>query len=492
MQPARWFSLLAWTHTAAQLALVAFGLHRLSMLFAWLRGRQSRSGLPSLEQDAPFVTVQLPIYNERFVAARLIDAAAALDWPRDRLEIQLLDDSDDDTSRIVDARAEHWRAEGVSIAIVRRAERSGYKAGALSAGLDSARGELLAIFDADFLPPRDFLRATVPSFTDPRVGMAQARWGYVNAEHSWLTRAQSVSLGAHFRIEHEVRYRRGLFFNFNGTAGVWRRRTVEEAGGWQSDTVTEDLDLSYRAQMAGWRFAYLDDVVVPSELPVTLAALRTQQRRWAKGSVQTGRKILPRLLRAQLPLRIKLEATLHLCANLGWLLGLVLFVTLYPAIVVHTGRGWREFLRSDLPLVLGSSGAYLLYYAAAGCIERGARGWRAALLLPVLWLGIAPVVCLGLVEGLWRRGGSFERTPKFGVRGREALPRLASLYRRTADAGLLWNVLLLGPALIPLILALGARSWAAVPFLLFVPAALVVALRQELRDRARLRSDSTS
>ena len=301
------------------------------------------------------MTIQLPLYNERFVAARLIDASAGLQWPKNRIEIQVLDDSDDDTVQIIDERVHYWSHKGVTIHVLRRKDRSGFKAGALGYGLTKAKGEFIAVFDADFLPTPDFLLRTAPCFSDKKVGMVQARWGFLNTEHSWLTAVQSLLLGQHFSIEHFVRFRRGLFFNFNGTAGIWRRRTIEAAGGWQSDTVTEDLDLSYRAQLDGWRFVYCDDLVVPSELPVTLASFRSQQQRWAKGSIQTAKKILPRLLASRLPLQVKCEAIAHLMANFCWLLGTIVTLTLYATITWRVSIGPYQMLRLDAPLFMATS-----------------------------------------------------------------------------------------------------------------------------------------
>ena len=320
-------------HFAALLSLCLYGIHRLWLLRCLYMPKGSDTPRPATfaePEEFPLVTVQLPLYNERFVAQRLLDAAARLDWPRERLEIQVLDDSTDDTCSLVDARVAWWQQLGVVITVVRRSHRSGYKAGALANGLATARGEFIAVFDADFIPPPDFLHGTMPWLRDAEVGMIQTRWSFCNAAHSWFTGIQSLLLGPHFSIEHRVRYQQGWFFNFNGTAGVWRRYAIESAGGWQADTVTEDLDLSYRAQLAGWRFVYREECQVPSELPVTLAALRSQQQRWAKGSIQTARKILPRLLAARLPLAVKIEAVAHLMANLYWLLGMIVMLTLYP------------------------------------------------------------------------------------------------------------------------------------------------------------------
>ena len=310
----------------------------------------------------PLVTVQLPLYNERFVAARLIDASALLQWPKNRIEIQVLDDSDDDTVQIIDERVHYWSHKGITIHVLRRKDRSGFKAGALGYGLTKANGEFIAVFDADFLPTPDFLLQTAPCFSDRKIGMVQARWGFLNTEHSWLTAVQSLLLGQHFSIEHFVRFRRGLFFNFNGTAGIWRRQAIESSGGWQSDTVTEDLDLSYRAQLEGWRFVYCDDLVVPSELPVTLASFRSQQQRWAKGSIQTAKKILPRLLASCLPLQVKCEAVAHLMANFCWLLGTIVTLTLYATITWRVSIGPYQMLRLDAPLFMATSFILFLYF----------------------------------------------------------------------------------------------------------------------------------
>ena len=476
-------------HFSALGALSLYGAHRLWLLACWWRQRAT-PGTPDasrpLAEALPLVTVQLPLFNERFVAERLLDAAAALDWPLERLEIQVLDDSTDDTSELIALKVAKLRAEGVDIRQLRRDNRDGFKAGALAEGMAQARGEFLAIFDADFTPAPDFLRRSVPSFADPRVGMVQSRWAFRNAEHSLLTGVQALLLGPHFSIEHQVRFRRGLFFNFNGTAGVWRRRAIEAAGGWQADTVTEDLDLSYRAQLAGWRFVYLDGNAVPSELPVTLAAFRSQQQRWAKGSVQTARKILPRLLRRDLPLAVKCEALSHLLANLCWVLGTVIFLTLYPAIVSRIGVGPWQMLRLDLPLFLATSCAILCYFFAHQAANRGAGRWRCFLALPMICIGLGPSVSLSVLSGMWRRGGFFERTPKFGIAGKGALPKEAALYRQPGVPYLVMNGILFCYALLPLLFAYGQRTWYALPLFALAPCGFLMVMAQEARElRAR-------
>jgi len=429
------------------------------------------------------------LYNERFVAGRLLDAVADLDWPIDRLEIQVLDDSVDDTRTIVAERAAYWSERGKRITVLRRESRPGYKAGALAAGLQDASGEFIAIFDADFIPTRDFLRRTIPLFTSDDIGMVQARWGFFNAESSWLTRIQSLLLAPHFGIEHWVRYRRKLFFNFNGTAGVWRSSAIFSAGGWQADTVTEDLDLSYRAQLAGWRFVYYDELVVPSELPISLAAFRGQQQRWAKGSIQTARKLLPRILAAPLPLPVKVEAAAHLLANFGWLAGALVTVTLYPTIISRTGIGLYEIVRLDLPLFLTASGAIFLYflsYAVAGGTKRSAI--LTLPFLPVLAIGLAPGIALSVLDGFFSRGGVFRRTPKYGEQGQQRRSRFTSLYRQRSPFYLLLSVVLFLYSLLPLQFAVERSAWPAIPFLLMFPLGFLAVILLEVTDLLRKES----
>ena len=427
------------------------------------------------------VTVQLPLYNERFVSERLIDAAARLDWPTARLEIQVLDDSDDETCRLVDDRVAVWRQQGIALMVVRRANRDGYKAGALANGLTFARGEFIAVFDADFIPPADFLRSTMPWLRNPEVGMVQTRWDFCNSEHSWFTGIQALLLGPHFSIEHRVRYQQGWFFNFNGTAGVWRRTAIESAGGWQSDTVTEDLDLSYRAQLSGWRFVYREECRVPSELPVTMAALRGQQQRWAKGSLQTARKILPLLLKGTFPLAVKIEAVAHLMANIYWLLGMIVMLTLYPTVTWRIGIGMQQILRVDLPLFLATSGAIMAYFLLYS-IRNGSVKLTHAVLLPALTIGLAPGISLSVIKGLFRKGGEFERTPKFGIRGRDRLPGQAVLYHRKNLPYIIINAVLFFYCMLPLLFAWQRETWYAVPLFLMFPFGFALVMIKDIRE----------
>ena len=369
----------------------------------------------------PRVTVQLPVYNEMYVVERLIDAVGALRYPRDRLDVQVLDDSTDDTSRIVRRAIRRWRGRGLDITCQRRPNRKGFKAGALADGLQTARGELIAIFDADFVPGESFLEDTVHYFADDDVGMVQARWGHLNRDYSLLTRVQTILLDAHFVLEHGGRNRSRCFFNFNGTAGVWRREAIDEAGGWQHDTLTEDMDLSYRAQLRGWRFVFLPDVVAPAEIPVAMNAFKSQQHRWSKGSIQTARKLLPKILASPLPLRVKIEAVFHLSANLAYPLMVALSLLIFPSLLVRFNMGWHEMLLFDVPLFFAATMSVTSFYAVSQ--REIYRDWRRRLtVLPMLFsLGIG--MCLNnakaVMEALLGKESGFVRTPKYRIESTE-------------------------------------------------------------------------
>src|SRR3954469_5218252 len=305
--------------------LAIYGWHRYYLVYLYTKHKDQAPVAPCELPNLPRVTVQLPIFNEMYVADRLIDAVCELDYPADLLEIQVLDDSTDETTSIAALAVRRHTLRGADIRYMHRVDRTGYKAGALEAGLTEATGEFIAIFDADFIPGADFLHKTLPYLVaDPKLGMVQARWGHINQDYSLLTKIQSILLDAHFVLEHGARNRAGLFFNFNGTAGVWRREAIGDAGGWQHDTLTEDLDLSYRAQLRGWKFLFLPNLVTPAEVPVEMNAFKSQQHRWAKGSIQTCRKVLPYILQSDLPLKVKVEAFFHLTANFNYLLMVVL------------------------------------------------------------------------------------------------------------------------------------------------------------------------
>ncbi|MGD2115272.1 MAG: glycosyltransferase family 2 protein [Acidobacteriota bacterium] len=409
--------------------LALYGLHRLHLVWVWLRTRGREVPTPPDPPEWPVVTVQLPLYNELYVAERLIDAVCRLDYPADRLEIQVLDDSTDETRRVVADAVRRHRERGVRIEHLHRTDRTGFKAGALEAGTGSAGGELLAVFDADFVPPPDFLRRTVPHFQDPGLGMVQARWQHLNRRYSLLTRIQAMLLDGHFAIEHTARHRGGCFFNFNGTAGIWRREAIEDAGGWDHDTLTEDLDLSYRAQLAGWRFLYLPDLGVPSELPVDADGFKSQQHRWARGSIQTGRKLLATILRAPLPFRVKVEAFVHLTNNMTYPLMVLLSILVFPAMVARQDSGLGEILMIDLPLFLGATVSVLIFYVASQAalgVDWRRRLWHLPALMG-LGIGLSISNARAALGGLWRMGGTFVRTPKYRIEDR--------LEERSGNAG---------------------------------------------------------
>jgi cellulose synthase/poly-beta-1,6-N-acetylglucosamine synthase-like glycosyltransferase len=437
MSPAGWGLLGAYYVTLGMLVL--YGAHRLLLLRLHARARRRPPAPPDPLDPLPRITVQLPLYNEIYVVERLIRAACGLDYPSDRLQIQVLDDSTDGTVAVAARLVRALRRRGHDIVHLRRRERRGFKAGALAYGLARAGGELIAVFDADFVPPPRFLLDLVGHFGDPRVGMVQARWGHLNRDYSLLTRLQSILLDGHFVIEHQARHRAGLFFNFNGTAGIWRRACIESAGGWQSDTLTEDLDLSYRAQLEGWKFVFVSDVVAPAELPADIDAFRTQQQRWARGSIETGRKILPRLLRARLPLPIKLEGLVHLTNNGAYLLLTLLAILSVPAVVVRHRAGLDPLLLLDLPLLLISTGSLSAFYLRAQRDTGVGRLRRLAALPLLMLLGIG--LCLGnaraVLGALAGPRAAFVRTPKHALRGTQGR-WWRSNYRTRADV---WTLL---------------------------------------------------
>ncbi len=414
-------------HVALMVPLCLYGLHRVVTLVRLTRrartgderGAPLTAGRPG---ELPRVLVQLPLYNERAVAVRVIRAAAALDWPPERLEIQVLDDSEDETRELVDREVRRLRAQGVSIRALRRAERQGFKAGALAHGLACSDAPFVAVFDADFVPRADFLRRVMGDFEGPNVALVQARWGHLDRERGPLTRAQATLLDGHFSVEHAARFRSGLWFNFNGTAGVWRRVAIEAGGGWQGDTLTEDLDLSYRTQLAGWRFVYRDDVEVPAELPWDLAAFLNQQHRWAKGSVQVLRKLGARIAQAQYPWRARQEALVHLAANgaYPWVLLLALVLPISGPTLSRQG-GWLL----GAAFVACLAAVACAYWIAGGRVGRSAR--QRLLDVPLalaLGVGMSLRQTLAVLSGLGQRVGEFVRTPKQGGRGRLYRSRL--------------------------------------------------------------------
>jgi cellulose synthase/poly-beta-1,6-N-acetylglucosamine synthase-like glycosyltransferase len=410
---------IIWTicYLTVLICLSAYGIHRYFIVYLFLKNRK-RASIPLRQFDhLPKVTVQLPIFNEIYVVERLLRSVSELDYPRDLLEIQVLDDSTDDTRQVTSTCAAELRSRGYQVELIHRVDRVGFKAGALAAGLESAQGEFVCILDADFVPTPDLLQRTIHFFTDPAIGMIQTRWGHLNRGYSLLTRVQAMFLDGHLLLEQTARSRSGRFFNFNGTAGLWRKSCIEEAGGWQHDTLTEDLDLSYRAQLVGWKFVFLPDVVTPAELPVDMNGFKSQQHRWTKGSIQTCKKLLPTIWRSKLPFPIKIEATGHLTSNFAYLLLACLCVLLHPS----TGGpppGWFRTFLIDVPIFLTASVSVAVFYICAQR-ELHPRTWiKEILLLPcllALGVGLSLNNARAVLEAVFNHQSDFTRTPKYGI-----------------------------------------------------------------------------
>lgn len=458
--------------------LAFYGLHRYQLV--WLYYRNKRKAAHSheppaqfAENELPFVTVQLPIYNEQFVIDRLIDACCRLDYPRDRFEIQVLDDSTDETTVVAESIVQRYSAgaEGLPpqpIAYLHRTNRHGFKAGALEEGLKVAKGELVAIFDADFVPPSDWLRRVVNQFTDPKIGMVQTRWTHLNRNYSFLTQVEAILLDGHFVLEHGGRSRAGVYFNFNGTAGMWRRQAIDEAGGWQHDTLTEDTDLSYRAQLKGWKFKYLQDVECPAELPIEMTAFKTQQARWAKGLIQTGKKILPSVLKSKAPFHTKLEAWYHLTANISYPLMIVLSTLLMPAMIIRSYQGWVEMLLIDFPLFMASTMSISSFYLVSQK-ELFPRTWyKTFLYLPFLMslgIGLTITNTKAVLEALFGIKSAFARTPKYRVM-KKGEKSQAKKYRKRLGI-IPWIEILIGCYFTATVwYAVSTENYFTVPFLL--------------------------
>ncbi len=395
-----------------------YGWHRYYLVYVYMQNKDKVPGPPpAWDGPLPKVTIQLPIYNEMYVIDRLLNATIRMDYPRERLEIQVLDDSTDETVDVARRAVERCVALGHNVTYLHRTDRTGFKAGALEAAMRVASGEFIAIFDADFVPPEDFLRKTVPYFVDPKVALVQARWGHVNQDYSLLTKAQSILLDGHFVLEHGGRNRAGHFFNFNGTAGVWRRTAIYDGGGWQHDTLTEDLDLSYRTQLRGWKFLFLPDLVAPAEVPVEMNAFKSQQHRWAKGSIQTCLKVLPSILQSDQPFGVKAEAFFHLTANFNYLLMSLLSILMFPSMVIRYNMGWYEMLLIDVPLFFAATASVANFYVVSQ--RELYADWKARLkyvpFLMALGIGLAVNNTRAVLEALFRHETAFARTPKYGV-----------------------------------------------------------------------------
>jgi cellulose synthase/poly-beta-1,6-N-acetylglucosamine synthase-like glycosyltransferase len=472
--------------------LSIYGLHRYEVIRTYFKYRKKLpKGPPTRFERLPPVTIQLPLYNERFVVERLLEEVLKIEYPRELLQIQVLDDSTDETHAFAERLVARYRALGHPIEYHHRTNRIGFKAGALQKGLETATGEMIAVFDADFTPPADFLMRTVHFFADPKIGVVQTRWSYVNRGFNVLTEVQAMLLDGHFVLEHGARYGRGLFFNFNGTAGILRRRMIDDAGGWQHDTLTEDSDLSYRAQLKGWKFVYLPGLDCPSELPVEMHAFQVQQSRWAKGLTQVAKKLLPTIMRADIPWRLKLEAFMHLTPNISYPMMMVVSALMLPVMIVRFYMGWFQMVFLDLPLIVASFWSISAFYVLAERELYPRSVLRSILMLPALLaVGVALTVIntRAVIEALLGIESGFVRTPKYAA-DKSGARQVAAKYRRRSG-WLPFIELAIGSYFVAMcVFAIEVDNFLCLPFLLLFVGGYYWAgfstLIQEYRDRIR-------
>lgn len=449
--------------------LSVYGIHRYETVRRYIKyGRNLPQSAPQKLPCPPKVTIQLPLYNERYVVERLLEEISRIDYPRELLQVQVLDDSTDETHPFTERLCNEYRAAGLPIEYRHRTNRHGYKAGALQEGLETASGELIAIFDADFVPPVDFLRKTVDFFADGDVGVVQTRWSYLNKEYSILTQVEAMLLDGHFVLEHGARCGSGLFFNFNGTAGVLRRAMIDDAGGWQHETLTEDSDLSYRAQLNGWRFVYVPNVECPSELPVETYGFQVQQARWAKGLTQVAKKLLPRILKADLPLRVKVEAFMHLTPNISYPLMIIVSMLMLPVMIVRFYMGIFQMVLIDLPLIVASFWSITAFYLYAQRELYPKSWWKSIAFMPMLMAaGVALTMSnsKGVIEALLGIQSSFARTAKYAI-GTQKVKIQPAEYRRRSG-WLPYAEIVIGLYFVYMVdFAVQTLNFFAIPFLL--------------------------
>jgi len=450
--------------------LSVYGLHRYDVIRTYFKHRKKATTEPSKVRfdHLPPVTIQLPLYNERYVVERLIEEILKIEYPRELLQIQVLDDSTDDTAPFAEALVERYHTMGHPIEYHHRSNRHGYKAGALQEGLKTATGDFVAVFDADFCPPADFLMRTVHYFADPKVGVVQTRWSYINRDYNFLTEVEAILLDGHFILEHGARSSAGYFFNFNGTAGMLRKEMIDDAGGWQHDTLTEDSDLSYRAQLKGWRFVYLPGLDCPSELPVEMHGFQVQQSRWAKGLTQCAKKLLPAILKADIPKRVKAEAFLHLTPNISYPLMVVISALILPVMIVRFYMGLWHMVLIDMPLIAASFWSISLFYVVAQR-ELYPKSWkRTILLLPMLMavgVGLTIINTRAVLEALFGVQTAFARTPKYAI-GDRPMNLEVKKYRRRSG-WLPYVEILVGSYFAAMIgFAIETYNFFSIPFLL--------------------------
>ncbi len=472
-----------WTILALYFTLLGvlsiFGAYRIAQVISFWRYRHLAPQPKSYfaEDELPVVTVQLPLFNEMYVVERLLKAVTALDYPKDKLQIQVLDDSTDETRDITRRIVDAYKSNGFDITHIHRTDRAGFKAGALENGLHTARGDFLAIFDADFVPKPDALRKLIHHFTDSLTACAQMRWSHINGDYNLLTRLQTIMLDGHFVIEQTVRNRTGGFFNFNGTAGIWRKSAIELSGGWQHDTLTEDTDLSFRAQLMGWRFVYLLDEDAPSEIPVEVNSFKAQQRRWAKGVTQVALKLYPRILRSSLPRRVKMEMFFRLTGNISYPLMIALSVLQLPLLLVRYNGGFFHLMLLDVPLLVFSTLSVALFYGSAiyymdyygNRSDTRFGGWRRFFYLPLvmaLGIGLAFSNARAVMEALLGVKSEFVRTPKYKVEGGEDATWKRKNYQRKRGLLPFFELAFAAYFVLAISYAIRMEMWGSIPFLL--------------------------
>ena len=440
-----WLELLVITlYTGALLFIFIYSISQLNLVYlyrkATKKGLIKQPAKVSKDYQYPQVTVQLPVYNELYVVERLIDAVAHFDWPKDKLEIQVLDDSDDETVELIAKSVSEWQQKGVDIQHIRRPERKGFKAGALQYGMKIAKGEFIAIFDADFVPQSDFLKGCVPHFEqDEKIGVVQTRWGHINEKFSLLTKLQAFGLNTHFRVEQNGRFQGGHFLNFNGTAGVWRKACIEDAGGWKADTLTEDLDLSYRAQLNGWTIFYTPEIVAPAELPAAMSAIKSQQYRWTKGAAETSRKLLPKVLRAPLSFGTKFHATFHLLNSAVFICIVVTALLSVPILFIRNlSDSWEVLMNISMIFLMGY--VFLVIFYWNGFRDKKVSLWTnlktfvpQMFMLLSVFLGLSVHNALAVIEGLMGRKSPFIRTPKFNITDKQQSWRTNKYFNRKVN-----------------------------------------------------------
>ncbi len=456
---------ILFTYIGSLIILFTFGSHGLIMVYYYLKHRHTRDDFSGELKGFPMVTLQLPIYNEMYVIERLINAACEIDYPIDRLEFQVLDDSNDETVAIVDNIVKEYKLRGFDISHIHRDDRTGYKAGALKEGLKSAKGEFVGIFDADFIPRKNFLKIVLPFFNDPKIGMVQTRWEHLNRSYSLITQIQALALDGHFVIEQQVRNKANFFINFNGTSGVWRKECIFDAGNWEADTLTEDLDLSYRAQLKGWKFKYLTDFTTPAEVPSEINSVKTQQFRWTKGSIETAKKILFRVWKADLPLKHKIISTFHLTNNIVFPFILMACLLNMPIVLIKNTGHYDTYFAFMSVFVIAFIGSFLFYLFSQKDVY---ADWRTRVLLfPVFMagsMGFAINNTKAVFEALINKKSEFVRTPKYGISGEGDQWKDKKYVHKKIKLSVIFESLLALYSLSAVIVSLATLQISAIPF----------------------------